>query len=217
MPGLLGRSYSRERVWMGLALGMVGVCVAVEWRHAGQMATLRAEKSQGFVVVLDGETGERLNVRPVSAAEFRATDAMVRHRLIETLQCVRGLDGSPKVVVGCWKKAAPLFAGELAVKKFDEFHRSRFPNASAILRQQEEETIDVVVVDALKPDAANQDRWWFRWKEIHRSRTMGNRDRTEWWSGTIDTDRVELTTDPNSTGLRILQWEWHKDVKQGDG
>lgn len=217
MPGLLGRSYSRERVWMALALVMVGVCVATEWRHAGQMATLRAEKSQGFVVAIDSETGERLNVHPVSAAEFRATDGMVRYRLKETIECIRGLDASPKVVAGCWKKAASLFAGELAVKKFDEFHRSRFPNTAAILRQQAEETIEVVVVDAMKPDEAMPDRWYFRWKEIHRTRTMGNQNKTEWWSGQFDTQRVELTADPSSTGLKILQWQWQKDVKQGDG
>lgn len=215
--GLVGRSYSRERAWMALSAALVLAFICSEWRHSSQLASYRVEKSHGFVVVVDRETGERMNVQPVSAAEFRATDGMVRHRLVETIMCIRGLDGSPKLVASCWKKAAPLFAGELAVKKFEEFHRSRFPSTAAILRQQETETIEVEVVDGLKPDEQLPDRWWFRWKEIHRTRAIGSKDRVEMWSGTFDTQRVELSDDPASTGMRIEQWQWAKDLKQGDG
>lgn len=209
LPGLLGSGRRREvALWTFAGISLLYAFVS-GWRSSTQLASCKAEKQQGWVVLLDGK-GERVNLPVVSADEWAPSDPLVVEKLVKTLQCLRGLDPVPKVVTSCWQASAKLFYGDTAVKQFDAFAKERIPSADAILQAQMREEIVVSIESWDKPDKqALPGRFWVRWTETHKPRV--GQITQETWSGTFDVELVPMTKldDPP---LRIVRWSWRCDV-----
>lgn len=209
LPGLLGSGRRREVFLSALAAVAVLYAFVSGWRASTQLAACKAEKQQGWVVVLDGN-GKRVDVPVVSADEWRLADPLVVPILGRTTQCLRGLDPVPKVVSACWKEASQLFYGDEAVKRFEAFAKERIPNVDAILQAQAREEITVDIESWDKPDPLSvPGRFWLRWTETHKPRV--GQVTKETWSGTYE---VELTPMQKVGGppLRIVRWNWRCDV-----
>lgn len=209
LPGLLGSGQKREKF-----LAVVTVCsllfTGFMWlRTSSDLAAVKLEKSQGWVVVLDGN-GNTVNLPVASANDWRLSDGMVLDRLARTVRCMHGLDSVPKVALECWTDAAKLFYGVDAVTKYEAFHKDRFPRVDDVLRQQQAETIVVDVESWSKPEAAAPNRYWLRWKRTRKPRGSGT-STTEMWSGTFDVELIPVQRTETS-GMRIVRWEWHQDL-----
>lgn len=209
LPGLLGSSRRREQ-FLTVVTACALLFVGFMWlRTNSQLAAAKLEKSQGWVVVLDGK-GEAVQLPVASANDWRLADGMVVERLARTVRCMHGLDPVPQVVRKCWEEVAPLFYGADAVTRFEAFNKERFPKVDDILRQQQVETVSVDVQSWAKPETAAPNRYWMRWKRSRIPRGAGTAT-TEMWSGTFDIELVPITRD-NVSGMRIVRWEWHQDL-----
>jgi hypothetical protein len=209
LPGLLGSGQKREK-FLAAVTGCALVFTGYMWlRTNAELAAVKAEKSQGWVVVLDGN-GNQVQLPVASANEWRLSDGMVLDRLSRTIRCMHGLDGVPKVAIECWTDAAKLFYGVDAVAKYDAFHKERFPKVDDVLRQLQERTITVDVESWSKPEPNAPNRYWLRWKRTSRPHGSGT-STTETWSGTFDIELIPVQRTETS-GMHIVRWEWHQDL-----
>lgn len=213
IPGLLGAAWFRERVLMGITVAALIFSGWMWFRGNSQLATCKAEKGRGWVVVLD-KNGGRLDLPVASADEYRLADGMVIERLERVVTCLYGLDPVRSVVSRCWDETSPLFVGDEAVHKFNAFAKATFPDRTAVAKQQREETRLVEIQGTQKPDKGAEGRYWLRWKVIHQPHN-GSRQTEEYWSSTFDVQLVPLEEDPKTTGLKIVDWNQHQEKEAG--
>lgn len=208
LPGLLGSSKRREQFLAAVTASSLLFAGFMWLRTESELAATKVEKSQGWVVVLDGN-GNAVNLPVASANDWRLSDGMVLKRLEEVVRCMHGLDPVPKVVLDCWEREKTLFTGDAALK-FEAFGKERFPKVDDILRAQQSGAITVDVESWAKPEPAAPNRYWLRWKRTYKPRAGGS-STVEAWSGTFDLELIPVQPG-DSSGVRIVRWEWHKDL-----
>ena len=216
LPGLLAASGFRERAWMlagvaGLIFGGVESHMATNKVAEQKLAAAKCEPW-----LLNSE-GHRLAIVPLNKAETSQLNGLVASRLFEAVTCLRGLDFQPKAVSECWRKNMPLFVGDEAVRKLDEYRRENFASEKQIRQRQDEETVEITPMAWDNPDKALPNRFWLRWAEQHYTRSGQKEGKPEVCSGTFDT---ELVT-PNERGgdmnpIRVTMFAWKRDVVTGN-
>lgn len=216
LPGLLAASGVRERVWM--VLGVVGLIYggASSWHATDKVAAQKLAAAKCEPWVLNGE-GHRMSAVPLSKLEASKLDYLVTDRLFGVVTCLRGLDSQAKAVSACWRKSIPLFVGDEATKKLDEYRRENFASEKQIRQRLETETVEIEPMAWDKPDSLLANRYWLRWSEQHYSRTGLKQGKPEIWSATFD---VELTAPDERSGeinpVRITAFAWKRDVVTGN-
>ena len=219
LPGIIG---AHQRVSKGAVIGcavLLAALIASEWRHSVQMAGLRQEKTAGYVVLLDRQTGERIQAPAISAAEYRAASQMVAHHLGEIITCMRGLergatpDASEALVRRCWNEVKPLFDRKDSAAFFSDQFRKQFPNG--ISRRLTAEDVVLDDIDAHRPNIKDKPGlYWITWTETHRPRSGSTRPEIQKWTAEFDMEVGEVEAVGVGPGLHVLTAKWQRE---GDG
>ena len=220
MPGLIGAharvSKAAVAICCSMAVGMAAVCIYA----VRVIASVRQEKTAGYVVLLDRQTGERIQAPSVEADEFRASSQMVAHHLGEIVTCMRGLergptpDASEALVRRCWNEVKPLFDRSASAAFFGDQFRKQFPNG--IARRIAAETVDLDDIDAHRPNPQDKPGlYWITWSEKHVAKNGSTRPEVQRWSAEFDMEVGEVEAVGVGPGLHVRTAKWQR--VEGDG
>lgn len=208
LPGMAEASARRERRLWTLVTALALSSTFAWWHGSDKLAECKQERQQGFVVTLD-KHGSRIDLPVADLETFRLADSMIADKLTTAVKCLRGLDASPRHVQVCWNETRQLFLGDDAIKSFLAYAK-KYPTVDAILQAQQQGTIDVDVVDAIRPDPDNApDRFLLR-STVRMTRN--GKLVEEQWTDVFDVVLTPLDKSDPTSGLRIIRWTSKQDT-----